>query len=261
MDSRWTYPSSVCYKPLMAWNLPGLSNWNDLFFLTMLFLHVPHPTGLLPPFGVIATLHQPHCKTKGSRTPQLSLLLAWVASLAQSWLSIPLRSCPVWGEPWCAIAHQRTVGWGMVSPSSRLGDGVFCRTRAQPMILIQTQGTENRRSCTLAPRFYKIFPIVISDWQCYFLVERGECSFPVFSELRTPQTFLLLPLLPHLHHSPQRSLFFGKPQKRSRADIKCGASQFRMVIGLNRSLSPGTFSLSGQEIFHPSHHYWGILED
>lgn len=35
----------------------------------MLFLHDPQPTGLSPPFSVVATPHQSHYETKGLNTP------------------------------------------------------------------------------------------------------------------------------------------------------------------------------------------------
>lgn len=81
---------------LIAWNLPGPKSWNDWFssdqegccFST---LHNPLGFYLLSVWWRLCTSHtiklrvlEPH-----------SLLLAWVASLAQGSLGIPLRNCPL----------------------------------------------------------------------------------------------------------------------------------------------------------------------
>lgn len=78
--------------------------------------------------------------------------------------------------------------------------------------------------------------------------------------LRAPQTLFLLPLLLHPQHSPQRPLSSGNPRKGTRADTKCSASQFRMALGLNRSLSPGkSTSAEGRHPTSFNHNIFGAF--
>lgn len=46
------------------------------YLLTRLFLYSPQPTGLSPPFSVMATLHQSCYETTVPNTRELSLILA-----------------------------------------------------------------------------------------------------------------------------------------------------------------------------------------
>ena len=187
----------------------------------MLFLCSPQYTGLSPPFSVVATLLQSCYETKSPNPQQCSLILAWLASLAQGLLDFPKMSTV--SRSLGAVAHNTgcAVGCGLLAFSTQR-----CSHR---QMLVSPSGQEfncwsqyRHKGHKTRTRLHQ-FPWNPSHHGSWFMVlisllRQQAVAFLFFSEQSTPQSFFLLLILslppswkPH---------FFGKSQKGERTDTK-----------------------------------------